>query len=263
MKKVTIFLSVLFLLFVAGCEQSTSGEGESSAETEKKVVKIGAVPDSFPSAFKEDGELKGFTVDSARAIFDHIGYEIEWIITDWNGVLANLQSGKVDTATNFDATEERGKMYYFTDPYYISKTVVATSKDDDTMHKVEDISGKQIATIMGVNYENVLKENYPELDYELVTYETRDVVYTDVASGRVDGFVFGREQLSAQIEQRDIPLRIIGEPFGHQPVALPFQKTEENEALIAEINVAIAELKENGTFKEIFIEYFGEDITEK
>src|SRR5690606_14820972 len=127
----------------------------------------------------------------------------------------------------FAATEERGQDYNFTTPYYSSKASIATAKDNDEFQTLEDFSGKEVASIMGTNFENVLAENHPDLGHELVMYESTDVVYTDVSSGRIDGFLYGREQLLAQINIRDLPLRIVGEPFGNQPVAMPFKKTEE------------------------------------
>lgn len=260
MNKFAILLSAVFLFFAAGCGESSSSEGSTA---EDKVITVGAVPDGYPHTFKEDGEFKGFVVDVFHAIFEDMGYEVDWVITDWNGVLANLQSGKVDTAINFAATEERAKTYNFTDPYYSSKAVVATAKEDARVQSLDDLEGKKLASIMGTNFENVLKENYLEEDYELVIYESVDVVYTDVATGKVDGFIYGREQLMAQINERDIPLQIVDEPFGDQPVALPFQKTEENDALIAEINQTIEKLKDNGTFSEISLKWFDIDLLEE
>lgn len=256
-----VFISALVLFFVAGCGESASNE-ESSDSSRDKIIKVGATPDGFPHTYKEDGEIKGFIVDVFQAIFEKMDYEVEWVLTDWNGVLANLQSGKVDTAINFAATKERAEEYNFTDPYYSSKAVVATAKDNPKIQSLDDLEGKQLASIMGTNFENVLKENYPEENYELIIYESNDVILTDVASGKVDGFIYGREQLLAQNSQKDIPLQIVGDPFGDQPVALPFQKTEENDAFILEINKAIEELKEDGTFSDISIKWFGVDLLE-
>ena len=256
-----IFISALFLFFVAGCGESASNE-ETGNGSGDRVITVGAVPDGFPHTFKEDGELKGFIVDVFQAIFEKLDYEVEWVLTDWNGVLANLQSGKVDTAINFAATKERAEEYHFTDPYYSSKAVVATAEGKPRIDSLSDLKGKQLASIMGTNFENVLKENYPEENYELIIYESNDVVLTDVSSGKVDGFIYGREQLLAQISQKEIPLQIVGDPFGDQPVALPFQKTEENDALILEINQAIEELKADGTFSEISIKWFDVDLLE-
>ncbi|GGP15290.1 transporter substrate-binding domain-containing protein [Oceanobacillus neutriphilus] len=260
MKKLLLFISAAFLLLTAACGQGEAkGEGDSDS-SEEKVIKVGAVPDGFPHTFQEDGELVGFNVDIFNAIFDDIGYEVEWVLTEWDGVLANLQSGKVDTAINFAATPERGEAYDFTDPYYRSKAVVATSSEDPQIESLDDLAGKELVSILGTNFENVLKENYPEEDYELVIYESADVAYTDINTGKVDGFIYGREPLMAQISQRNIPLKIVDKPFGNQPVALPFQKTEENQELIAEINQSIEKLKEDGTFSEISLKWFDVDF---
>ena len=256
MRKLVLLMSVLFLSLLAGC---SSGEG---AEAGAKVVKIGAGPDGYPQYFKEADELKGFSVDVITAIFDEMDYEIEWVLTDWNGILANLESGKVDTVANFAATEERGEHYNFTTPYYNSKTVIAAGTETQNIQSLDDLSGKTIANVLGSNYGNVLQENYPEGDYEIVTFESNDVIFTDVANGKIDAFVSGREILLAQINDKGIPLEVVGEPFGDQPVALPFKKTEENDALISEINHTIEKLKENGTLSELSVKWYGVDLLE-
>jgi len=258
MKKRTMLISVLLLVFLVGCGENASNEDSSG----DNVVKVGATPDGYPHSFQEDGELKGFGVDVIEAIFEGMDYEVEWVLTDWNGVLANLESGKVDSAFNFALTPERAENYNFADPYYNSKAAVATAKDDGNIESLNDLEGKKLASVMGTNFENVLKEHYPDENYELVIYEAVDVIYTDVSSGKVDGFIYGREQLMAQISQRDIPLEIVDESFGEQPVALPFKESEENDALIVEINESIEELKEDGTFSEISLKWFEVDLLE-
>ena len=260
MKRIILLLLVIGVLFLVACGQEDTKE--AARATDEKVIKVGAVPDGFPVSYKEDDDLKGFSVDIIKEIAKEAGYEVEWVTSDWNGVLANLQSGKVDTAINFAATPERGETYNFTEPYYSSKAVIATAEKNDTLNEVEDIKGKDIASMMGTNFENVLAAEFPDLNYELITYESNDVVYTDIASGKIDGLIYGREQLLAQISERELPLRIVGEPFGDQPVALPFQKDEENDALIEELNEATARLKENGKFSEISLEYFDVDLLE-
>lgn len=256
MRRFIVLISVLFLSLLLGC--STDGGEEAG----KKVIKIGAGPDGYPQYFKEGGELKGFSVDVIQAIFDEMGYEIEWVLTDWNGLLANLESGKVDTVANFAATKERGEKYHFTTPYYNSKTVIATGEKTQNIQSLDDLSGKTIANVLGSNYENVLKENFSDGDYEIVTFESNDVIYTDVGNGKIDGFVSGREILLAQINEKGIPLEVVGEPFGDQPVALPFKKTDENDALISEINNTIEKLRENGVLSELSEKWYGVDLLE-
>src|SRR5699024_6519277 len=163
-----------------------------------------------------------FSVDIIKEIAKEAGYEVEWVTSDWNGVLANLQSGKVDTAINFAATPERGETYNFTEPYYSSKAVIATAEKNDTLNEVEDIKGKVIASMMGTNFENVLAAEFPDRNYELITYESNDVVYTDIASGQIGVLIHCREQFLAQISGRKLLLGIVGMSFEAQPVAVTF-----------------------------------------
>src|SRR5699024_2789687 len=139
MRRFIVLISVLFLSLLLGC--STDG-GEVVG---KKVIKIGAGPVGYPQYFKEGGELDGRSVDVIQAIFDEVGYEIELVRTDWNGLLADVESGKVDTVANVAATNERGEKYHFTTPYYNSKTVIATGEKTQNIQSLDDLSGKTIA----------------------------------------------------------------------------------------------------------------------
>ncbi len=256
MKKWMFLLSAA-LLMVAGCGNEEDG---ASASENEKVIKIGSSPNGYPTSFQQDGEMKGFNVDIYNAIFDELGYEIEWVLTDWTGVLANLDTGNVDTASNFALTPERGEKYIFTDPYYHSKAAIAVAPENEEIESVEDIEGTDVGTILGTNFQNVLNEQYPDHGGNIVDYENNEVVYRDVGAGKLDAYIYGREQLLAMINDKDIPLKIAGEPFGSQPVGLPFKDTEENRELIEDINEVIAQLKNDGTLTEISKDWYGEDI---
>ncbi len=257
MKKRMILISVLILLFLSACGQNTDN-GSAGDDT---VIKVGATPDGYPQYFYENEKLEGFSVDMIEAIFAEIGYEVEWVVTDWTGVLASLETGKIDTVANFAQTPEREEKYSFTEPYYYSRAALGVAQDNDTIQSLEDVKGKQVGNVTGSNYQNVLKEQDPNDEIEIINYETPDVIHQDVASGKVDAFVTGREILLAQIKDKGIPLQVVGEAFGEKLVSLPFAKTDENEALIAEINEAVETLKADGTFRDLSMEWFGEDVT--
>ncbi|MBP2076946.1 transporter substrate-binding domain-containing protein [Oceanobacillus polygoni] len=257
MRKRNWLIVILMLLLLSACGQSaTSGTAEDD-----NVIKIGATPDGYPQYYYENNELEGFSVDMIEAIFAEIGYEVEWVVTDWTGVLASLETGKIDTVANFAQTPEREEKYSFTEAYYYSRAALGVAKDNDTIHSLEDVKGKQVGNVTGSNYQNVLKENDPNDEIEIINYETADVIHQDVASGKVDAFVTGREILLAQIKDKGIPLQVVGEAFGEKLVSLPFAKTEENEALIAEINEAVETLRADGTFQDLSMEWFDEDVT--
>ena len=57
MKKRMILISVLILLFLSACGQSTDN-GSAGDDT---VIKVGATPDGYPQYFYENEKLEGTT----------------------------------------------------------------------------------------------------------------------------------------------------------------------------------------------------------
>ncbi|MET3292392.1 UNVERIFIED_CONTAM: putative amino-acid transport system substrate-binding protein [Brevibacillus sp. OAP136] len=253
------FITILLLLVAAGC--GGQDKAATTAGTQAKIVKIGGQPDSYPYTFKEGNDIKGFNVDIANAIAEKAGFQIEWSLADWNGIVGQLEVGKIDTVRNFAITEERKKKYDYTQPYSYSGAQIAVSKNNNTIHTFADLKGKKVAAALGQNYANVLKENDPNHEIQLVTYEESEVIYKDLESGRVDAYVAGREGLLIQIKEKNLPLKLAGEPFGEKAVGFPFHKTPENQELIAKIDKAIDELRADATLKKISEKWFGADIT--
>src|SRR5699024_9336430 len=126
---------------------------------------------------------------------------------------ANMQTGDIDTIANFAITEERQDIYNYTDPYYHSKAVIAIGENNDKIQSLDDLKGKQVASVLGSNYKNVLEEMHTDDEIEIVDYDVKDVIINDVASEKVDVYDSCREIILTQINDKDIPLKIIGEPL--------------------------------------------------
>ena len=101
---VSVVLATTMMIGVAGCSSTTSGSTDKLEQIKEagKIV-LGTSPDFPPSEFyilDENGEkqIVGSDISLAQAIADEIGVELEIKATDFNGVLANVQSGSVDMA---------------------------------------------------------------------------------------------------------------------------------------------------------------------
>lgn len=259
LKKQIIFIMMIGLLFLTACG-SNAAETENSSD-KKDVIKVGAMPDAYPHFYMEDDELKGFSVDITEKIIEKAGYEIEWEVADWSGLIASLETGKIDTLADFADTPERQKKFDFTDTYFYSRVGIGVSEDNDSIQSLEDLKGKNVANLLGSNYGEVLKENDPNDEIELTTFDGLEVIFQNVANGKNDAYVSGRESMLAMVKDKDIALKVIDYSFGEKPVGFPFGKTEENAQIILDLNEAMDELHEDGTLKEISEEWFVEDVT--
>lgn len=264
MKKFKLLgLGLASALVLAACGSSGEAATNSDATNEEdKVVTIAASPDGYPQHYQEGDELKGFSVEVAEAVAEEAGYEIDWALSDWSGVVAALQSGKADTAVNFANTPERREAYLFTDNYFYASTGIAVNSSDTETNSLEDLYGETVNGVVGSNYAEVLKEYDPEDQINIEFVETMAVSAANIQSGKVKGYVNGYEELAAQIKNRDLDLRMIDETFGEKPVGFPFKDTEENQQIIEDFNATLETLSEDGTLAEISNEYFGVDITQ-
>lgn len=251
-----IALTATVLLAACG-----SGSSEETSASEDKVITIGGSVDGYPQYYMENDELKGFSVDTAEAIAAEAGYELEWEMGEWTGLLASLQTGKIDTMSNFANTPERAETYAFTDTYAYSRTGVAVAPDNTDIQNFDDLKGKTVNGIVGSNYDTVLKENDPNDEITIESIEDMNVAFSNVQAGKTDGFVQGYETLLAQVNNKGIDLRVLDDPFGEKSVGFPFHDTEENQQVISDFNEAIATLQADGTLAAISEEWFGLDIT--
>ncbi|MFT4020231.1 MAG: amino acid ABC transporter substrate-binding protein [Acinetobacter sp.] len=254
--KSKLFISTLLVAgLVSGCSNQQS-ENE-------RVLRIGATGTSYPSAYKDNGHLVGFDVEVAEAVAKNLNYKIEWVNSDFSGLMGQLEGKKLDTISNVVAiTPEREKKYLFTQPYAFYSTRIVTQKDNLQYKTLDDLKGKTIAGVLGSNNVNVLKDVFGDT-IKIRTYETRDAASSDVLAKRVDGYVNSGPILSAEIKNKSLPLKFVGKPLQVQNVGFPFNNDERGKKLQKEFDQEIQTLQKNGSLKALSEKYFGEDITDK
>lgn len=254
-KKLIALCSLLFVV-LSGCGQ------QASNESDEKVLKIGTTAQSFPNSYKVGDKLVGFDVEVAETIANNLGYQVEWVTTDFSGLMGQLEGESVDTVANqVVVTPERSDSYNFTEPYSYGGITIVTSPEND-YQDLADLKGKTVGGVLGSQNTDALKEYDPEIEIKL--YETRESVWNDVVMNRVDGYVNIKPNLIANMEQTGKELKFVGEPFSYQPIAFPFKKNAEGDELIKQFNQEIEKLYQEGKLTEISKKYFdGVDISVK
>ena len=281
MKKLNFALIAILMLslLAAACGSSSNNAGspspsptagqegsqpEASQPAEKKVLRAGSTGQSYPNSYKEGDKLVGFDVEVLETIAANLGYTVEWTNTDFSGLMGQLETGKIDTVANVVAiTEERKEKYYFSDPYSYAGVTIVTHADNTHINTLDDLKGKTVAGVLGSQNVKNLQKFDVNGEIKIRTYENRDGAQNDVLNKRVDGYVQSKANLLAEIKKNNLPLKFVGEPFHYEDVGFPFVKTDENKALIEQINAEIKKLREDGTLKKLSEKYFGEDITTK
>ncbi|WP_270460209.1 transporter substrate-binding domain-containing protein [Faecalitalea cylindroides] len=263
-KLVSVVLATTMMMGVVGCSSSTSDSADKLEQIKEagKIV-LGTSPDFPPSEFyilDENGEkqIVGSDISLAQAIADEIGVELEIKATDFNGVLANVQSGTVDMAiSGFAQTEERKKVMQFSDGYQRDDSEdyqgILTTKEIaekyKTLDEFKDANLTIAAQAGSIQYEMALKLTD---ESNIKQYGTIDAAALALDAGDIDAVIIssnsGEPMLDTFTDMTILPkngfdldpdamysTNVIGFPLG-----------DEYQSLIDLCNEVIAEARENG-----------------
>ncbi|MEH7417036.1 ABC transporter substrate-binding protein [Neobacillus drentensis] len=272
MKKIIQFLIILAVAVMAtACgtqpklpaesksEQTQTGSKGDTFENIKKqgVIKI-AVDDTFPPMeYRDDkNKLVGFDIDLANAISKELGVKVEFIPTAWDGILPGLDAKRYDIImSSMNITDERKQKVDFVEYMKLGQVVAVKSGNPQKIQSKEDLSGKIVGVQLGSTSESAAKEIKGVK--ELKTYNGYTDVFNDLGLGRLQGVIVaeavGRYYKTTKPDAFDV----VGSSFQSLPVGIAVRKGDNK--LEAELQKAIATVKDNGEYAEVSKKWFGTD----
>ncbi|KTC20016.1 MULTISPECIES: cystine ABC transporter substrate-binding protein [Pseudomonas] len=206
-----------------------------------------------------DGKLTGFEVELSEALAKELGVKARLQPTKWDGILAALESKRLDIVVNqVTISDERKKKYDFSEPYTVSGIqALVLTKNKDTIKTAQDLAGKKVGVGLGTNYEQWLKDNVPKAIIK--TYDDDPSKFQDLRVGRIDAILIDR--LAALEYARKAKDTIAaGDAFSRQEAGVAMRKGEPE--LLDAINKALDKLRADGTLKKLSEKYFSADVTQ-
>ena len=256
-----IILSVVALSFVL----TACGGSNKEADSLKRVQDAGELTvvgsgGYKPFNFMEDGKPVGFDVDTGKAIAERLGVELNYVTSDWDGLVEGLKAGRYDGILGSMAiTEERQKQVDFTVPYYYSGAQLVV-RADSGITKPEDMAGKSIDVATGTNF----VQDAESLGATVETYQDYNATIMELINGSVDGVITDKlvaiDAMSAI--EGGAELMLCGDIMRLEQMAIAINKDDSE--LLAEINKILQELHDEGVLTEISKKWLnGVDVTTK
>ncbi|VVQ09213.1 L-cystine-binding protein FliY [Pseudomonas fluorescens] len=241
--------------------QAVAGEQLQQIK-DKGVINVGLEGTYPPFSFVDaDGKLTGFEVEFSEALAKELGVKVKLQPTKWDGILAALESKRLDAVINqVTISEERKKKYDFSEPYTVSgiQALVLTKKAAElNIKSAADLSGKKVGVGLGTNYEEWVKANVPTADIR--TYEDDPTKFQDLRVGRIDAILIDR-LAALEYAKKAKDTTAAGDAFSRQEAGIALRKGEPE--LLAAVNKAIDKLRTDGTLKKLSEKYFNADVTQ-
>ena len=201
------------------------------------------------------GEVVGFDPDIAMALCAKMKAECEVVTSDWDGIIPSLNAKKYDfIVSSLSITDERKNAVDFTDPYYSNKQQFVAKKGVDFKTDIDSLKTKKLGTQRSTQAATWLEDN---VGGDIKLYDTQENAYLDLSSGRVDGLLADKYAIYGWLKDdpagKDYEFK--GEPINEDDkVGIALRKGESD--LRTKLNLALKEIKEDGTYKKINDKYF-------
>lgn len=196
--------------------------------------------------------FKGFDIDIVQAIAD--GLELELAVKDSS--FDALQSGQALNANQCDIaasamtiTEERQAALDFSDGYYDSQQSLLVAEDSD-IASIDDLDGVKVGVQQGTTGKVYAEEN--ATGAELVSFPSDAEMFQAIKAGQVEALL------------QDLPVNINHQDQGGFTVVETYSTDESyglamkkgNTALVEAVNEQLSEMRDDGTYDEIYNSYF-------
>lgn len=233
---------------------AASSEAVSSA-AELTTVEAGKLTMATNAAFPpyemttDAGEFEGIDVDTAKAIAEKLGLELQIDDMDFDAALLSVQQGKADIVmAGVTVTDERKAVMDFSDSYATGIQSIIVPNDSD-IASPDDLAGKKIGTQRGTTGYIYCSDDFG--DENVVAYDDGLTAVQALNNGQVDAVVIDNAP-AQEFVAANPGLKVLDTSYAEEDYAIGVAK---GSALEDAVNKALEELKADGTLQAIVDKY--------
>lgn len=226
------------------------------------TFRVGVEAKNPPGVFRQGNTIVGYDVDIAKYVADKIGVKIEYVDTEWSGILPALIADKFDAIfSSMTISKARLEKVNFSIPYNFGAMGLLVD-GNSSIKTARDMSGKRLGIAIGSFYVKPIEEFNKKLraeglaPIETPTYDSLVDVLTDLQNKRIDAAIerpvtfrlWQKNTNQAKDRFRFIQdLTEIMTTVNAHGAAV----AKGNDELLAFINTTITELHANGKLTEL------------
>lgn len=233
-----LVVSMTGMFISCAAEEAAPAEGDAAAAASDDVLldeilkrgtlKVG-VGIFVPWSFKDkDGNLRGFEIDVATQLANDMGVDVEFIPTQWSGIIPSLLTGKFDVIiSGMGVTPERGLKVNFSQPYdYSGMSLCANKELAGDWDSLEDFNREDVVLSVRIGGTPVeaAKKYMPKA--ELRMFDDENQAYQEVVNGKAHACVSSQPGPEFWVAKHPdvLYLPLGGETFTKEPIGFAVRK---------------------------------------
>jgi len=216
------------------------------------TLTVGTLSDAPPSiCINSAGQFTGFDNELLRAIADRLGLKINFVGTEFSGLLAQVAARRFDVgSSSITTTDARRKTVGFTNGYdfgYFS-LVVPFGSSITGFDKLA--AGQRIGVVQGTVQEAYVIDT---LHLQPVKFPDYNTVYASLKTRQIDAWVAPSQQASGTVQAGD-PAQIIENTFSLDNF-VAWAVAKENKPLIDALNAGLDAVIADGTWARLYSDW--------
>lgn len=245
-----------------GAPDTTTTAGSQFPDLEGRVVTVGVENAYLPYNYIPLGgtEGEGWDYDAWAAICELLNCEPQFVEAGWPAVIDQVAQGDLDTAADgISITDERKEIVDYSDSYMTVIQKFIVQLDDDRYATAQDLIDDPdaiVATQVGTtNYDLAVKLIGED---RIDAFADFSLAIQALIAGDVDAVIIDDTAGLGYIGQNAEVIKTIDDGLQSDPLGFIFPKGSD---LVGPVNLAIAELRANGTMEELGRKFFGASFT--
>ena len=234
---------------------SSAAASTSAAAGELTTVEAGKLTMATNAAFPpyemttDAGEFEGIDIETAQAIADKLGLELQIDDMDFDAALLSVQQGKADIVmAGVTVTDERKAVMDFSDSYATGIQSIIVPEGSD-IASPDDLAGKKIGTQRGTTGYIYCSDDFG--DENVVAYDDGLTAVQALNNGQVDAVVIDNAP-AKEFVAANPGLVILDTSYAEEDSAIGMAK---GSSLEDAVNAVLEELKADGTLQSIVDKY--------
>ncbi|WP_294836527.1 amino acid ABC transporter substrate-binding protein [uncultured Lactobacillus sp.] len=262
---ITLVCSIFFASSCSGVSiNRKANEVDNWSHIKQRGYVTVGVDDTFvPMDFRQkNGQLIGYDVDLANAVFKQYGINVSFQTIDWSMNTTELKNGTIDLIWNgFSKNPERKAKVNFSKTYlYTSQVLVSLKKNK--INTIAAMKNKTLGVQTGSSgYNDVMK--YPKVfknhikNHDPILYDSFTNAFIDLTAGRIDGLLIDSSYADYYISKQKHPENFteIDSPFPKEEFGVGMRKSDVT--MKRKVNQALEKVARNGTLTRINHKWFG------
>lgn len=227
--------------------------------TVRGTLLVGTTGDYRPLSYQEEqGNYWGFGIEMAGKIAERIGVDITYIPTSWPTLTADVlaEPQTFDLAIGgITITDTRKETMLMSDGYLINgKTILCRATEANRYLSLEDIDRSEVRVMVnpgGLN-EKFALANLPHA--QIIVHEKNEEIPTLVAEDHADVMISEITEAPWYIQNDPrLAAPLLSTPFTHGEIGVLMRKGQED--LLTLVNAVIAQMKTDGTLRQLHEKY--------